>query len=453
MDSYGLVLSGGGAKGSYEIGVWKALRDLDIPIAAVTGTSIGALNGAMLVQGDYELVNLAWTNFSVEQVIDIKKDQWMKEKIYEKHFSFLTVIKNLITSNGMKLTPLKKALDHYIDEDKLRNSPIDFGLVTFSLTELKPFQTFIHDIPEGQLVDYLVASACFPIFEPIKIDNQKYIDGGFYDNVPIELMTKLDIKNIIVVDISGFVPKSKPTNDLNVIYIENNHDLGDTLEINPKKAKENINLGYLDTMKTFGLLQGKTYYIAPNYFSKKEKPKIGKLSRKKIREMLGITRSTSKPIKKIITSKFFKKIDEYMNIDIETNTAIYAATTEITSELLRICPKIAYTLEDLNTIILNSYNHIIQSTEYKSFTIQLKNFISKDNNKFLSKEIRTLIKENPIFLSIFLSQIKESNEKINSIRRYTAFFIPEINIVSLHLQLLLKNNNIKYEQIKYAISS
>ena len=43
-----VVLSGGGSKGSYEIGVWKALRRLHIKYDIVTGTSIGALNGALM---------------------------------------------------------------------------------------------------------------------------------------------------------------------------------------------------------------------------------------------------------------------------------------------------------------------------------------------------------------------------------------------------------------------
>ena len=169
MDGYGLVLSGGGAKGSYEIGVWKALEEIGVPIVAITGTSIGALNGAMLVQGDYELVKLAWTNFSVEQVINVKQDEWESKKIYKKHFSIFSVFKNILKADGMKLTPLIYALREYIDEDKIRNSPIDFGLVTCSVKGLKPLQIFKDEIPKGQLVDYLVASACFPAFKPIEI--------------------------------------------------------------------------------------------------------------------------------------------------------------------------------------------------------------------------------------------------------------------------------------------
>ena len=45
-----VVLSGGGARGAYEAGVWKALRKLHIKYDIVTGTSIGAINGFMMVQ-------------------------------------------------------------------------------------------------------------------------------------------------------------------------------------------------------------------------------------------------------------------------------------------------------------------------------------------------------------------------------------------------------------------
>ena len=174
MKGYGLVLSGGGAKGSYEIGVWKAIKDMDIPIVAITGTSIGALNGAMLVQGDDDLCELAWTNFSVEEIIDVNNEVWEEEKIYEKNFNIFTIIKNLITNEGLKLTPLIKSLEQYIDEEKIRASPIDFGLVTYSLTDFEPFQAFKDEIPNGQLVGFLIASACFPVFKPVEIDNKKF---------------------------------------------------------------------------------------------------------------------------------------------------------------------------------------------------------------------------------------------------------------------------------------
>ena len=61
-----LVLSGGGAKGSYQIGAWKALKKLHIKFDIVTGTSVGALNGAMVTQNSYRRAISLWKKINLE---------------------------------------------------------------------------------------------------------------------------------------------------------------------------------------------------------------------------------------------------------------------------------------------------------------------------------------------------------------------------------------------------
>ena len=261
MNGYGLVLGGGGAKGSYEIGVWKALHELDIPIIGVAGTSVGALNGAMVVQGDYDKAFDLWTTISVETVISMNKaiselDSRKKAEEIKK------LIIAAVNSGGLDVTPLKKLLASTIDEDKIRKSGMDFGVVTFSLTDLKPVSIFIEEIPEGQLVDYLLASASFPAFKPMEIGGKKYIDGALDDNVPVSLMLQKKIYNVISVDISGIgiVRKIKDKN-LKLIEIKNSENLGPVLEFSIERAKRNIEIGYYDAMKAFGRYKGKYYYL------------------------------------------------------------------------------------------------------------------------------------------------------------------------------------------------
>ena len=55
-NGYGLVLAGGGTRGAYEVGAWKALKELDIEITGIVGTSIGAINGALFLQDDYDKI-------------------------------------------------------------------------------------------------------------------------------------------------------------------------------------------------------------------------------------------------------------------------------------------------------------------------------------------------------------------------------------------------------------
>ncbi len=124
--TYGLVLTGGGTKGCYEIGAWKALEELKIKISAVAGTSIGAINGAFYVQNDFELAYDIWTNIKIEDFISIESD------------SPLQLFVGTIKEKGLDITPLKKMMHQYFDEDKIRASDVDYGLVTFSLSDLKP---------------------------------------------------------------------------------------------------------------------------------------------------------------------------------------------------------------------------------------------------------------------------------------------------------------------------
>ena len=70
-NNYALVLGGGGANGSYEIGVWKALRELKIHINAIFGTSVGALNAMLIIQNDFNKAYELWKTLTINKVIKI----------------------------------------------------------------------------------------------------------------------------------------------------------------------------------------------------------------------------------------------------------------------------------------------------------------------------------------------------------------------------------------------
>ena len=78
----GLVLGGGGSRGSYELGVWKALRELEVELNVVTGTSIGAINGAMIAQGDYEMALSLWNQIETDKVtnVPVREEQPLKKR-------------------------------------------------------------------------------------------------------------------------------------------------------------------------------------------------------------------------------------------------------------------------------------------------------------------------------------------------------------------------------------
>src|SRR6056297_56655 len=79
-ENYGLVLEGGGAKGAYHIGAAKALAELDIKIGGISGTSVGALNGAMLIQDDLEKAYNLWYNIKPSKVYEINDNYFQDLK-------------------------------------------------------------------------------------------------------------------------------------------------------------------------------------------------------------------------------------------------------------------------------------------------------------------------------------------------------------------------------------
>ena len=155
---YGLVLAGGGTKGAYEVGIWKALKEMNINITAIVGASIGALNAAFIVQGDYEIMKDIWLNRDYKSFMDIEEDFYEKYKNVEFKSKDINVVIDLMNkarkNEGIDITPLKNLLKENIDEEKIRNSSKDFGLVTVYLDKkIIPQHLMKEDIPQGKLVD------------------------------------------------------------------------------------------------------------------------------------------------------------------------------------------------------------------------------------------------------------------------------------------------------------
>lgn len=264
---YGLVLAGGGTKGAYQLGIWKALKELEIDVKGIVGASIGALNGALFLQDDF--------NSTVKLYEKIKIDNIMKVEGVNsnKNIFDLSNIFNLATNikkqKGIDNTPLREMIKQYIDMDKLYNSDIDFGLVTYSVKNGAPLEKFKSDIPKEQMEDYLLASSCFPIFKPQNIEGEEYFDGGLYDNTPSNMLIEKGYKNIIIADIAGIGFSKKSVNkEVYVKVISPSEDLGGTFEFNHERIINNIKMGYLDTMKSFNKLQGHIYYFKPEEFAK-----------------------------------------------------------------------------------------------------------------------------------------------------------------------------------------
>jgi NTE family protein len=194
---YGLTLEGGGVKGAFHMGAVKALLEEGYEFGGVTGTSIGALNGAIIAQGDFEAGYRLWENIDASLLFDIEEAQY--KKLIDRRFDKELLLKlaarmgEIIENKGIDTGKMRQVVESVVDEEKLRKSATDFGLVTVSITDLKPLELYKEEIPEGRIIDYLMASASFPGFKLNPIGDKYFIDGGFYDNCPINLCAFLKV--------------------------------------------------------------------------------------------------------------------------------------------------------------------------------------------------------------------------------------------------------------------
>ena len=263
----GVALEGGGAKGAFHIGAMKALLEEGYEIDGIVGTSIGAFNAAMIAQGDFDKCLNMWRNISPEQLFDIE-DRYMANIINRnldiKTISYLSgEAKKIILNRGIETDNLRKIVDDLIDEEKLRKSYMDFGLVTVELGPLGPVELFKKDIPQGKLKDYIMASARYPGLKMEPLDGKAYLDGGIYDNCPVNLLAKKNYDKIIAIRLNANKMLKHIDDDVNVVEIQPSMDLGGTFIFTKELAHRNIKLGYYDAIKAIRKLRGREYYIEP----------------------------------------------------------------------------------------------------------------------------------------------------------------------------------------------
>lgn len=383
-----LVLSGGGSKGSYQIGVWKALKKLHIKFDIVTGTSVGALNGALITQNSYKKALYLWKHLNLkvlfgENAIDSTNNLEVM-KMYKDNF---------FKNGGMEIKQLEKITKKEINYKKLLKSKINYGLVTYNFTNKTPIQITKDKIPKHLISDYLLASAaCYPAFKQKEIEGNKYIDGGIFDNLPINLALKMGADEIIAVDLLAPGIIKKPKKKVPTITIKPNNKITNFLNFNEKGAKRNIKLGYNDTLKKFKKLEGKKYSFKP-----------GSIKKNKDKHLETFTYLFDK----IINSK--KQFENFKKLIKITSPSTISMIDKILLKLMESLAK-DFNMDDTKIYTERSFNKTLKKklkTENTKNINELKNIID-----IISKNKRNLKKQvllNPwLFLkAIYLYTITE----------------------------------------------
>ena len=145
-------------------------------------------------------------------------------------------------------------MEKNIDADLLMESKVDYGLVTVRVNDRKPFLLTKDQMKKEKIKDYIIASSSvYPVFPMHRIDGNYYIDGMYYDNLPIELAISMGATELIVVDLHLTPQHPEYAGRSNVVYLTPSEDLGGILEFRRERIDANIEMGYNDAMRKFAV--------------------------------------------------------------------------------------------------------------------------------------------------------------------------------------------------------
>lgn len=263
----GLVLSGGGAKGAYEAGVFKAIWELDLGryVSVISGTSIGTVNGLLFSMNDKNIVKASWSNVSYSRFIlneELTRNTTIKEALKRKKETIESYIMKQDDIALMSQRGVKEFIQEYVDINVIKNSSIDLYACSYNTSLEQPEYFKLNNYNEEEIIDITLASCAIPyIFKPININGCKYADGGINspkysnknaDNVPIKPLLEYDCNIIIVIYLSykDKIDKSK-FKDRTIIEIYPSQNLetiqgAGTINLRHATLIDRVELGYRD---------------------------------------------------------------------------------------------------------------------------------------------------------------------------------------------------------------
>jgi NTE family protein len=185
-----LVLCGGSSRGALEVGLYRAIADLALPVDLVVGTSIGALNGAFIAAGvsPEELASL-WAGFRRREGLAL-------------NYSAL-----LGRSSGLfRLDPLRAWLRRKLPATRFEALRIPLVIATTDLQRGKA----TYWSGSGDIIGPLIASMSLPgLFPPVEIDGHQLVDGGIVNNLPVDEAVRLGARHLYMISCVGCAESSR----------------------------------------------------------------------------------------------------------------------------------------------------------------------------------------------------------------------------------------------------
>ncbi len=201
------VLGGGGHLGAHEVGMLRALLERGITPDLVIGTSIGAINGAMVAADP--------TPASVERLAElwtsIQDGDVFGASLYTQVKTFARTLTHVHT-NG----PLRRMLEAAIPARTFDELAVPFQCVAASIESASA-----RYFDSGPLIDAILASCAVPgLLPPVEVDGQNYLDGGIVDSIPLGRAYEMGARTVYVLQVGRVEePLSKPTKPWEVALV------------------------------------------------------------------------------------------------------------------------------------------------------------------------------------------------------------------------------------------
>ncbi len=259
----GIALSGGGARGAYQIGVLKTLQEAGLleGLDAISGSSVGSLNAVLLAMNDMKIAENLWRNEPLDEIFVSNKNVF--KRLFEDNFK-------LPFKGYYKTDKLEAIMDRTIDYEAIYASNIyvttsHVGDQKVSLAELLSVNirnmfddvdhvryTLLKELDHETIKKTLMASCAIPVvFKPVVIDNETHYDGGVLDNTPYTPLVKHGCNEIILIDLFRFRRKRQQVpKGVKVYKIVPSSNLRGVLDFREKSIEHRFKTGIKDA-KTF----------------------------------------------------------------------------------------------------------------------------------------------------------------------------------------------------------
>lgn len=437
-----LVLSGGGARGAYQIGIWGALRDLEISFEIVTGISVGALNSVFVVLDLYEDAKQMWESIQTSDILDYQIENDLDTLSgYIKNVSsqFYTAFKK----KGIDTTPLKEIIDYYLpDQETLDSIDIEYGVVVTNTETNKEESYFLNNRSRKEIKELILASASlYPIMEKTLIGDVPYADGGYRDNVPIPLAKEKNPGFIIANELMP-VSNTDYDNDKKVIMVKHKWYLGDMMTFDAARNKRNIRLGYNDLMKALDVYYGHLYTFTDFGTSLREdllNVLYKDFSNNLLTDILYILKSNQEFLIKKLSKEWDKQVNE---------ENFHIAILEITARLFFVEPYDVHSVDSFIELLRLRLTRFYNSDKDDLLNQFMPEYSlgRKEWRRLSSVKLSLLPEQERIFN--YLDQFNKKNDQKSNVSNRIMFKIDPIpfTVALLIYAFMTNENNLTHKQ-------